>query len=635
MRKPPFLFMAVLQTIRQNLALRRSLGLLWHLAGIALAYHGAFLLRFDFAISFKNQVILDQTFPWAMACFVAPIFVFGLYRGLWRYFTFRDCVLTAAGFAVGTALLAGVVLIQNDGSFGGYPRSVLAINYLLIIGWEIGGRGLVRVVRELRLSRSGNALAARSLLVGDFEQCNGLLRALHQQSVSLGKVVGILVEENVSRATRLQGVRVHSGVEEVGRLVGDYGIDTVVILPPFHKPGRLRRIVDLVAERHLSPTFRVMPSMEDLVTGRLNVSQIRKVEIEDLLERSPHRIEFERLREFISGRRVLVTGAGGSIGSEICRQILALQPATLILFEVCEFLLFEIERELKAESDRLGVKLFACAGDVRREDSLRDALRRAGGVDVVYHAAAYKHVDLMERNPAACFRNNVLGTEIVARVAEEEGASDCVLVSTDKAVRPTSLMGASKRIAERVLMERPTGPTRFKAVRFGNVLGSSGSVVPIFREQIARGGPVTVTSRDVVRYFMTIPEAVELVLAAGSVAEDRRVFVLEMGDPVKIDTLARRMIELSGFVPDEDVAIVYTGLKPGEKEYEELLTDDENVVRTDMDRIWVVKQGDGDGVDRVDLGELLEILDEGNSEAFREYAHRLIPGSLLLSGKQG
>ncbi|MEM9015805.1 MAG: polysaccharide biosynthesis protein, partial [Verrucomicrobiota bacterium] len=274
-----------------------------------------------------------------------------------------------------------------------------------------------------------------------------------------------------------------------------------------------------------------------------------------------------------------------------------------------------------------------CAGDVRRGEQLRSAIEAAGGIDVFYHAAAYKHVDLMERNPISCFQNNVIGTQVAAAVAEEEGIENFVLISTDKAVRPTSLMGASKRLAERIVIERETSSatTSFKAVRFGNVLGSNGSVVPIFREQIAKGGPVTVTSPDVTRYFMTIPESVELVLAAGATEEDRRIFVLEMGEAVKIDAMARRMIELSGFVPEVEIPIVYTGLKKGEKEYEELLTDDEDVVRTDLDRIWVVKKNDSEVVEPVDFGRLLELIDDGDEEGLREYAHSLIRGSRLIA----
>ncbi len=627
--------MTFARRVKENLILRRILGLGWHLVGIVACYIVAFYLKFDFVLSEKNLMILIDTLPYAVVVFASMIGIFGLYQGLWRFFTFRDCLITAVAFGIGTLLLSLVIYLFEGSEFGGYPRSVWAINYLLILGWEIGGRGIVRIMREWRIDRMrgrhGGKL--RTILIGDFEECNALIRAVQQQRETLGKVIGILVDGKVNRGTRLQGVKVYSDVNKLAGLVAELQANNVVILPPFQQPGRLRKIVDSMSEHQISPTFRVMPSIDDLATGVISVSQIRKVEIEDLLEREPYEMDVERLREFVSGKRIMVTGAGGSIGSEICRQLISLNPGALILFESSEFHLFEIERELTEASNEHGVQLVACAGDVRNEDHLQRSIDKSNGVDIIYHAAAYKHVDLMERNPYACFQNNVIGTATVARIAEENGASDCVLVSTDKAVRPTSLMGASKRIAERIMMERPVNGTRFKAVRFGNVLGSSGSVVPIFRGQISEGGPVTVTSKDVTRFFMTIPEAVELVLAAGAVGEDRRICVLEMGRPVKIDSLARRMIELSGFVPDSDIPIVYTGLKPGEKEYEELLTDDENVERTDHDRIWVVTQGDQSRAEAVEIGRFLELLDEGDEVNLRGYVHSLIPGSRLLDSK--
>ena len=393
----------------------------------------------------------------------------------------------------------------------------------------------------------------------------------------------------------------------------------------------MRRIVGSVSDLQLKCEFRVVPSVDDITAGKVDVSQIRKVEIEDLLNRKSHDIDFERLREFISGKRILITGAGGSIGSEICRQVLKLAPKSMTLFEVSEFLLFEIERELQAEIGE--TKIIAVTGDVKKTYDVRKAIDRAGGIDIIFHAAAYKHVDLMERNPFSCFENNVVGTATLAQVAEEAGVEQFVLISSDKAVRPTSLMGASKRLAERVLIERSPCATKYQAVRFGNVLGSSGSVVPIFKKQIAKGGPVTVSSKEVTRFFMTIPEAVELVLAASAIGEDRRVLVLEMGKPVKIDTLARKMIELSGFVPDVDIPIIYTGLKSGEKEYEELLTDDENVTRTEVDRIWVVARKSEAEKGSLDIGHLLELIDEQKEQAIREYAHSLIPGSRLMDGR--
>lgn len=424
----------------------------------------------------------------------------------------------------------------------------------------------------------------------------------------------------------MHGIRVFSDLGSVGQVMKKFDAGVLVILPPFNAPNKVHEIVKNVSAENVRCEYRVVPSIDDIAAGRVDVSQIRRVQIEDLLNRKAHKVDMQRLKEFVSGRRLMVTGAGGSIGSEIARQLLQLEPQVMVLFDVSEFLLFEIERELKDLGQETDI--IAVTGDVKDGDDVKRAINLAGGIDVVYHAAAYKHVDLMERNPVSCFENNVLGTATVAEQSEKAGVKQFVLVSTDKAVRPTSLMGASKRLAEMVLMDRPENRTQFCAVRFGNVLGSSGSVVPIFRKQIENGGPLTVTSRDVTRFFMTIPEAVELVLVAGTIGEDRRILVLEMGEPVKIDSLARRMIELSGFVPEVDIPIIYTGLKPGEKEYEELLTDDENVERTEVERIWVVK--DQGGVRPVvDVDKLLEIAQNSGSDSLRKHVQSLISGALL------
>lgn len=608
---------------------RRALALAFHLLGITLAYFGAHLLRFDFEIPDRQLVNFELRVVLLFTCYVFCIVVFGLYRGMWRFFTLRDCVLTVVAFAVGTVLAGSAIYVANGYSFDGVSRSVLIVTYLLLVAWEIGGRGLARMLRESGMRARGEG---RLLLVGAPEQADVLLRGLGSNSAHLGAVVGIVSDDAAHRGAKLRGVKIHIGAEAIPELVRRLSASTLLFLPPFTSPHRIRAVVDALSEDKLKCDYRVVPSVEEIAAGRVDVSAIRQVAIEDLLPRLPYESEAARLAGMIAGKRILVTGAGGSIGSEICRQVLRFRPAALVLYELSEFHLFEIERELAAEARAEGVALHACAGDVKRAGALRSAIREAGGIDVFYHAAAYKHVDLMERNAAACFQNNVVGSHVAATVAEEEGVGHFVLVSTDKAVRPTSLMGASKRLAERVVVERPgaVGSTCFKAVRFGNVLGSNGSVIPIFREQIAKGGPVTVTSREVTRFFMTIPEAVELVLTAGAIGEDRRIFVLEMGEPVRIDAMARRMIELSGFVPDIEIPIVYTGLKKGEKEYEELLTDDEDVVSTDLDRIWVVKKSGQENAVPVELGRLLELIDDEDEAGLRAYAHSLIGGSRLL-----
>lgn len=625
----------LVELFRDNTAIRRCFAFIFHVLGIVLAYTAAHLIRFDFRVPENHWLTFKESIRWVIFAYITCIVIFRMYQGLWRFFTLRDCLITTVAFTIGTIFAAALVYVSNGFTFQDVSRSVFIISFLLLLLWEIGGRGLVRLFREARQSRRGAAGAEgrRLLLFGDPEEADALLRSVQSHGGELGRVVGIVSENRRHHGSKLRGVKIHAGIEDVGEVVKKLQATTLLFLPPFTGPRRIRRVIDALSGRKITCDYRVIPSMDELASGRISVSSIRKVAIEDLLPRVPYEIARERLQGAIGGRRILVSGAGGSIGSEICRQLIHFRPEVIVLFEISEFHLFEVERELSGRAKEAGVKIIAVAGDVRRADQLRTAMQRAGGIDLFYHAAAYKHVDLMERNPVSCFQNNVIGTEVAASVSEEEGVADFVLISTDKAVRPTSLMGSSKRLAERLLIERPLGKTCFKAVRFGNVLGSNGSVVPIFREQIARGGPVTVTSEEVTRYFMTIPESVELVLAAGAVPEDRRIFVLEMGEAVKIDAMARRMIELSGLIPDVDIQVVYIGLKSGEKEYEELLTDDENVVRTDLDRIWVVEKDAPGEAPRVELGRLLELIDDADEEGLREYAHSLIPGSKLMENR--
>jgi FlaA1/EpsC-like NDP-sugar epimerase len=356
---------------------------------------------------------------------------------------------------------------------------------------------------------------------------------------------------------------------------------------PSAPPATLRRIVRLCEQAHIR--HRVLPSLAELVGGRVMFAQMREVKVDDLLAREPVRLDLARVRSFVAGRTVLVTGAAGSIGSELCRQIAAQSPERIVLFDRHENGLFALEKELLAR--HAGVPLEPVLGDILLEDQLDSVFSRIRPT-VVFHAAAYKHVSMAERNPLEAVRNNILGTRNVARAAIAHGTKEFVLVSTDKAVRPTSVMGVTKRVAEMVVRDVQNGSCRFVAVRFGNVLGSNGSVVPIFREQIARGGPVTVTHPEVTRYFMTIPEAVQLILQAAGTGQGGEVFVLEMGQAVRIADLARQMIHLSGLVPDEDIEVVFTGLSPGEKLHEELVSEGEEVVPTQHDRIRVLRLPD-------------------------------------------
>jgi len=629
----------MINSLRESLIFRRSVGFIWHALGIVVCYYLAFQIRLDFDSKSGYFQEFYPSLPLVVFYFLGCIFIFRLYEGLWRFFTFRDCLITAIAFLMGTLGVGVTIYFWKGASYEGYPRSVLLVNYLLILGWEIGGRGVVRLFKEWRIDRAKEVTKTkqsrvRTLIIGEPEEADSLIRSIVRQSDTLGDVVAIVTERRRNQGGKMHGISIIGGQEDIGDLVIAKQITRVIFLPPSISPQKIREVMGKIGERKISCDYRVVPSVDDIAAGKVETNAIRKVAIEDLLHREPYVIDEERMRDTIEGVSVMVTGAGGSIGSEICRQIVNLSPSSLVLFEISEFNLFEIERELCIQAQKKGVRLLAVAGDVRRESQVRSAIRAAGGVSIIYHAAAYKHVDLMERNSTACLRNNVLGTQVAATIAEEEGVESFVLISSDKAVRPTSLMGASKRLAERVIIERAESSTRFKAVRFGNVLGSSGSVVPIFREQIAKGGPVTVTSEAVTRYFMTIPEAVELVLAASAVGDDRRILVLEMGEPVRIDSLARRMIELSGFVPDQDIMIEYIGLKSGEKEYEELLTEDEGVVRTVHDRIWVVERDGVSDAPPVIIDQLVEIIEGEDPWAIRKYVHSLVPGSRIVTAEE-
>tara|TARA_R110002096_G_scaffold85802_7_gene197863 strand:+ start:6458 stop:8332 length:1875 start_codon:yes stop_codon:yes gene_type:complete len=623
--------MKLLQYFRENLWCRRTLGFLWHLVGIVLCYAAAFQIRFDFDVPAEFYPSVLDTLPIAIFSFLASIVIFRLYVGLWMFFSFRDCLTTALAFAVGSLALAVLIYLTRSFSFEGFPRSVLVINYLLILGWEVGGRSIVRIIREWRVtSARGKGKDRRNIaIIGAPEEADALIRSMAKQSSDFGRLVCIITEAKKHKGGEIHGVPIRCGVENAGAIVSDLGISMLLFLPPFTAPRYFKEVMKSVSEHKAKCEYRVIPSIDDITSGRVDVTSIRRVAIEDLLHRKPYEIDNERMRNSIEGKSILVTGAGGSIGSEICRQVLRLRPRALVLFEISEYNLFQIEREFASSDEAAETSIIGVVGDVRKSNDMRGAIRQASGVDTIYHAAAYKHVGLMERNPATCFQNNVGGTHVAATIAAEESVGQFVLISSDKAVRPTSLMGASKRLAERSIIERPKGETEYKAVRFGNVLGSSGSVVPIFKDQIKKGGPVTVTSAKVTRYFMTIPEAVELVLAAGSVGEDREILVLEMGDPVKIDSLAKRMIELSGFVPGEDIKIEYVGLKKGEKEFEELLTDGEDVVRTENDRIWVVEKSDSE-ISDWDIEAVLKTIDAGVGEDIRLLAHEHISGSLLM-----
>jgi FlaA1/EpsC-like NDP-sugar epimerase len=556
-----------------------------NLAIAAAAYLLAFGLRFDFRIPFVHLRTALLTLPLLLLCKVIGFRMANLFSGWWQHVSVRDARDIVRGNVVGSILFL-VALVYTRGLHN-YPRSVVLVDLLLCIAAMGGMRLAIRLWRERDARPATRHVETVALIVGAGSAGIRLLDEIESRPHLRTAVAGFVDDDVAKVGLRVAGTPVLGRLDQIPELVRVHDVNEVLVAIPSASGAVLRRIVRLCEEARVR--HRVLPSLGELIGGRVMFTQMREVKVDDLLARDPVRLDLARVKAFIAGRTVLVTGGAGSIGSELCRQVAAQRPDRLILFDRHENGLFALEKELQARHP--DVHLEPVLGDILLEDQL-DAVFSQGRPEVVFHAAAYKHVSMAERNPLEAVRNNVLGTRNVARAAIAHGAKEFVLVSTDKAVRPTSMMGVTKRVAELVVQGFQNGCCRFVAVRFGNVLGSNGSVVPIFRDQIARGGPVTVTDPEVTRYFMTIPEAVQLILQAAGTGHGGEVFVLEMGQAVRIADLARQMIRLSGFEPDEDIEIVFTGLSPGEKLHEELVSDGEEVVPTHHDRIRVLRLSD-------------------------------------------
>ncbi len=545
---------------------------------VALAYHLAYLLRFDGRVPGLYSDLFNRTIGFVIVGSVFVFAVFGLYRHWMRYATQRDYLQIAQACIVATlALVAYVAIVQPRLEFNGtrftsvnIPASVLVLYGLLMLVFIGGSRFLVHLLYERPLRGFRARRDARSvLIVGAGDGGRLLLREILRNPELGYRPVGFVDDDPRKHRARIdRGLSVLGTTEDLGRVLDDVEPDEVLIAIP-SAPGTVRARV-VAACRDRGVPVRTMPTVFELLqTGGRLLRQVRQVKVEDVLGREPVRMDLDRVGGYLTGRVVLITGAGGSIGSELCRQIARVGPSKLVLLDHAEDNLFQIRRELV--EDRHVLNTVAVLADCKEGERMREVFAEHRPV-IVFHAAAYKHVHLMEENPVEAVRNNALATRMICQVAGESGVKAFVLVSTDKAVAPATVMGASKALAEWAVeaADQRYADTAFCAVRFGNVLGSSGSVVPIFRRQIAAGGPVTVTHRDMTRYFMTIPEAVQLVIRSGSLVSGGEVFVLEMGEPVKIIELARDMIRLSGLEPERDIAIEVIGPRPGEKLHEEL-----------------------------------------------------------------
>lgn len=587
---------------------------------INLAGFVALWTRFEFSIS--NVLSSNFLTSWGIlsgANTVLTLVIFKylhLYSSLWEYAGVDELLRIVIG-ALGSTIVEvlGCFLLGR-----GLPRSFILLYPIFLFCFVGGIRLFYRWFRKIR-HRSRNR-RTRTLLIGAGEAGNIALREFQESEHSKNEVVCIINDSQTKRGRVLRGVPIVGSREAIPFAVEKYNIEEIIFAIPTASAKERREIMTICQKTKC--TIKTLPAIFQLANGEVSIQKIRNIQIEDLLGRDPVRVDMSGIADHIRGKTVLVTGGGGSIGSELCRQIAGYAPRQLIIFDIYENNAYDIEQELKRKDPSLN--LLTLIGSVRDQGKVRDLFERYRP-QIVFHAAAHKHVPLMETSPNEAVKNNVFGTLNVARCADEFGTETFVQISTDKAVNPTNIMGATKRICEMIIQTigRHSKNTKFVAVRFGNVLGSNGSVIPLFRKQIAEGGPVTVTHKDIIRYFMTIPEAVSLVLQAGAYAKGGQIFVLDMGEPVKIYDLAYNLIKLSGLEPNVDINIVCTGLRPGEKLYEERLMKEEGLQKTANGLINIARP--------IQLDEefLWDTLDKLYGEAYdetgnmKELVARLVP----------
>ncbi len=580
---------------------------------IAVAWYLAYRLRFDPRIPPYYETLMWRGLPIVLAVQLPTFALFGFYNRWWRYVSTRDMWVAARGVTAACVVSSLVVYFASPVAQVRLPRSVAIMDWILLLAFVAGVRLLARTLLERPSPRGIVARGKEVIVVGGGDAGQLIVKEMLRQPALGYTPIGIVDDDPRKRNLRLHGVRVLGTTADLPTILREQQPDEVLIAIP-SASGQVRQRIVEVTRRQGIPV-KTLPGLYELISGDVNLAaQIRPVQVEDVLGREQVEVDLRAAASYLADATVLVTGAGGSIGSELCRQVARIGCRRLILVDQAETPLFEIERELTAERGFAPcVPVLADAGDRAKMRRVLERYRPG----VVFHAAAYKHVPLMEANPIESVRNNTLVTKVMAEVAVEYEVERFVLVSTDKAVKPKTIMGQSKALCEwivEVYGRRPDVATRFVAVRFGNVLGSSGSVIPIFRRQIERGGPVTVTHPDMTRYFMTIPEAVSLVVQAGALGGRGEIFVLDMGEPVRIVDLARNMILLSGKEPGRDIAIEFVGARPGEKLHEELWSEEETVTATDHPKILLVTRPavDGRWLER-ELAELERLAEAGET----------------------
>ena len=582
----------------------------------------ALSLRFEFHFNMVDIQYVETLYrylPINIVCTIIIFFLLRMYTSLWKYASVRELSnVVIASILSGVVQLIGMFYILR----WSMPRSYFVVYTMLLLLLEFGIRFGYRFFRFLRNEIGGMNEVSHVMVIGAGDAGAAIIKEIRLSKFVNQKVVCVIDDDPAKIHHYIEGCRVEGNRNTILENVEKYGIEKIIIAIPTASKKTIRELVDICQKT--SCELKILPGTYQLINGEVSVSQLREVEISDLLGREQIKVNNEEVFRLIQGERILVTGGGGSIGSELCRQIAANKPKQLIIFDIYENNAYDIQQELRRNYPDLN--LVVLIGSVRNTNRINSVMQKYRP-EVVFHAAAHKHVPLMEDSPNEAIKNNVMGTYKTAQAAVKAGVRKFVLISTDKAVNPTNIMGASKRMCEMIvqMMNRESPETDFVAVRFGNVLGSNGSVIPLFKRQIAEGGPVTVTDKNIIRYFMTIPEAVSLVLQASHYAKGGEIFVLDMGEPVRIDDMARNLIRLSGFTPDVDIKIEYTGLRPGEKLYEELLMDEEGLTNTENKLIYI---GHPIAMDDNWFKEKLKELDKASkkeTERIRELVAEVVP----------
>ncbi len=604
--------------LRRKAWTRRAFFLIFDVTALSISMALSFGLRFDGNPSELSQYFsISAIILLAVLLFKLPIFyLFKLYDISLSFASIRDAIYIAiANLVASMSLYSGYEFISRTTHFPVLPRSVAIIDFLLSLIFvaliRFSKRTASFALKSLFSYRNGKRLR-KLLVVGAGNAGEQLIRSLIKEKEKF-KIVGVLDDNPSKWGTYLHGIKVYGGRKLIPYLVDKFDVDSVIIAIPSASSADVKEFIKLSRSSGVKD-IKILPSISELVNGTVSVKDLRDISLDDLLGRAQVKIEFDKVSDFIKGRTILVTGSSGSIGQELCRQIAKFHPHKLLLFEIDETRLFDTHRELVTRYPNVEFK--PVLGDVRDRNKVSYVFERYQP-DIVFHAAAYKHVPMMEAFPEEAVKTNIIGTYNVGLAAVQYGTDKFVFISTDKAVNPTSVMGATKRVGEMIALSfNNISNTKFIAVRFGNVLGSRGSVIPIFREQIMRGGPVTVTHPEMRRYFMTIPEAVLLVLQASAMGDGGEVFVLDMGEPIKIVDIARELISLMGYEPDKDIPIVFTGIRPGEKLFEELLTAEEGTYATHHEKIFRARLSRM--VDMETLSDYIEEMEQLSAEMNRK-----------------